>query len=220
MNVTATFASQLYFLLQAKLYQSRRLLILAWQDAGAIVLLGDCFTALIWSPNLRVGKAFGGLSFFCAFWRMDSIWGSPVINFLWLQDTSQQRPQSCLSFILCLRWLFSCSKALDQLGRQLRGNPSVSISGGMKKNDLARSEVTSNLSQEIVWEHNCVTRFSPGDERKTTEGDCHGEQDPHPLCKQTPASISAFLMCIESLCRKRMCSWQVQSCKGIVWTCW
>jgi len=86
----------------------------------------------------------------------------------------------------------------------------------MKKNDLARSKVTSNLSQDIVREHNCITQFSLGDERKNMEGDCHSEQDPHPLCKQTPASISAFLMCIESLCRKRMCSWQVQSCKGIV----
>lgn len=185
----------------------------------------NCFIRrLFHSINLitkfESGKGFWRFIIFCAFWRMDSLWRSPVINFLWLQDSSQQRPQSCLSFILCLRWLFSCSKALDQLGRQLRGNPSVSISGGMKKNDLARSEVTSNLSQEAVTQHNCVTRFSPGDERKTMEGDCHSEQDPHPLCKQTPASISAFLMCIESLCRKRMCSWQVQSCKGIVWTCW
>lgn len=111
---------------------------------------------------------------------------------------------------------FSCSKALDQLRRRLRGNPSVSISRGMKKNDLARSKVTSNLSQELVREHNCITQFSLGDERKNMEGDCHSKQDPHPLCKQTPASISAFLKCIESLCRKRMCSWQVQSCKGIV----
>ena len=47
MNVRITFASQLYFLLQVKLYQYRRLLILAWQDVDAIVLLGDCFTALI-----------------------------------------------------------------------------------------------------------------------------------------------------------------------------
>ena len=59
----------------------------------------------------------------------------------------------------------------------------------MKKNDLARSEVTSNLSQEIVREHNCVTRFSPGNERKTTEGDCHGEQDPHPLPLVPASSI-------------------------------
>lgn len=151
---------------------------------------------------------------------MDSILRSSVINFLWLQDTSQHRSQSFLSFILCLWWLFSCSRALDQLRRQLRGNPSVSISRGMKKNDLARSEVTSNSSQELVREHNCITQFSLGDERKNMEGDCLSEQDPHSLCKQTPASISAFLMCIESLCRKRMCSWQVQSCKGIVWTRW
>lgn len=111
---------------------------------------------------------------------------------------------------------FSCTEALDQLCRQLRGNPSVSISRGTKKNDLARSKVTSNLSQELVREYNCITQFSPGDERKNMESDCHSDQDPHPLCKQTPPSISAFLMCIESLCRKRMCSWQVQSCKGIV----
>jgi len=47
MNVRTTFASQFYFLLQVKLYQHRRLLILAWQDVDAIVSLGDCFTALI-----------------------------------------------------------------------------------------------------------------------------------------------------------------------------
>lgn len=47
MNLRATFASQLDVLLQVKLYQYRRLLILARQDVDAIVLLGDCFTALI-----------------------------------------------------------------------------------------------------------------------------------------------------------------------------
>lgn len=47
MSVKTIFASQIYFLLEVKLYQYRWLLILAWQDRDAIVLLGDCFTVLI-----------------------------------------------------------------------------------------------------------------------------------------------------------------------------
>lgn len=177
---------------------------------------GDSFTGLGWSLNLRSGRdleaCFPPSS---EHLYTDHMLGSHTVSFLWFEDARQCRPKSFISLSLST----AVRQQTDFISKW-RGNPSISISRGMKKNELARNKMTSNLSKEDVREYNCKRLVFSWWWERSYSGWLSQQVGAAPFLQTNTGVNKCLLMCTESLCRKRMCSWQVQSCKGIVWTWW